>query len=453
MTTKRFFLLLVALASTALVVAQSPEAIRESLSQNPHFAYTVAVTYPPLPLEDIAPAPEGFEPFYFTITGRHGSRFPMSENEVKTSLGIFNKAHELGILTEMGERVRARLGELLPIQEGRYHELTPLGYSQWLGIANRAYNNFAPVFEGAVEAKSSISKRCIFSMAAFNQGLKECNPHLGVEQSAKVIEQPIVRPLYGDPSMPQEAKEIISHHREHGKWRVDRPVWERSIDCSAFLAKVTTDAERFVKECGGKYAFRILRYTYKALNFSENYGEGDRALVKSLFSVEELYHVYQYQTIFWLNTGMGRGNEIVETLLSYMHPMIDDILGKAQAAIEGKNPHCANLRFTHDTYISPLLSVMGYEGCVPRHSDNFEQATTGMNHATLVPMAANLQIVLYRNKSGEVYVRSLINERDAYIPVECKTAPFYPWSDFRAYVEGQMKGLDASRERVLKSRK
>ena len=64
-------------------------------------------------------------------------------------------------------------------------------------------------------------------------------------------------------------------------------------------------------------------------------------------------------------------------------------------------------------------------------------------------MAANLQVVLYRNEVGEVLVRSLINERDAYLPIECKTAPFYPWSDFKSLVEGNMKQLIDTRNRVL----
>jgi hypothetical protein len=64
-------------------------------------------------------------------------------------------------------------------------------------------------------------------------------------------------------------------------------------------------------------------------------------------------------------------------------------------------------------------------------------------------MAANLQIVLYRNKKGEVLVRSLLNERDAYLPIKCKTAPFYPWSDFCNHINNNMNYLDGVQKRVL----
>jgi hypothetical protein len=100
--------------------------------------------------------------------------------------------------------------------------------------------------------------------------------------------------------------------------------------------------------------------------------------------------------------------------------------------------------------MGPLFSVMGYEGCVPQWNKDLELATTSFNHGMVVPMAANLQIVLYRNKQGKVLVRSLINERDAYLPIKCKTAPFYPWKEFCDYVNGNLDYFDIAKERVLK---
>ena len=79
-------------------------------------------------------------------------------------------------------------------------------------------------------------------------------------------------------------------------------------------------------------------------------------------------------------------------------------------------------------------------------------ATTSFNHGTLVPMAANLQIVLYRNKQGKVLVRSLINENDATLPIKCSTAPFYPWSEFCKFMYDILNHFDKVQERVLNNR-
>jgi hypothetical protein len=173
-------------------------------------------------------------------------------------------------------------------------------------------------------------------------------------------------------------------------------------------------------------------------------------LLNRLFTAEELYGFYIYKTASWVNGSIGRGNEYAEARQAYMRPLVEDILNKAEAAIKGENPDVANLRFTHDSYMGPLFSVMGYEGCVPQWNENLELAASSFNHGMVVPMASNLQLILYRDKQGKVYVRSLINERDGYISIKCKSAPFYPWKDFCKYVNDNLNYFDISKNKVLK---
>ena len=448
---KRFFLLLSALAAVVIATAQSPDAVRESISKYPNLALPTYSTYPSIPLGEIEAAPEGFEPFYFTLVGRHGSRYDRSEQRFKSILSVYRKADSLGILTEQGKHLYAHIAEIEAAQEGRSGELSELGYNQWLGIAHRAYKNFAPIFaEGSIEGKSSTSLRCLLSLVAFNQGIKEHSPQLAIYQQARKSELAIVRPLYDNPNTPDLARKIHKECGEKGEWNKNLSVWVKESDASSFLSKVTTDRKRLIKECGGKSYFNVLRYSFRALLFGENFELGDRKLLTELFTPEEMYRIYVHQTAKWVNTSVGRGKDEVEMYSSFMRPMVDDIVAKCNAAIEGKNPHKANLRFTHDSYVGPLLSVMGYEGCVPQYNTDIELATTSFNFGTVVPMAANLQIVLYRNKRGEVLVRSLVNERDAYLPIKCATAPFYPWKAFCKHLEENFKELEKVQKKVLK---
>ena len=448
---KRFFLLLSALAAVVIATAQSPEAVLESIRKNPNLALPTYSTYPSSPLGEIEAAPEGFEPFYFTLVGRHGSRYDRSEQRFKSILSVYRKADSLGILTEQGKHLYAHIAEIEAAQEGRSGELSELGYNQWLGIAHRAYKNFAPIFaEGSIEGKSSTSLRCLLSLVAFNQGIKEHSPQLAIYQQARKSELAIVRPLYDNPNTPDLARKIHKECGEKGEWNKNLSVWVKESDASSFLSKVTTDRKRLIKECGGKSYFNVLRYSFRALLFGENFELGDRKLLTELFTPEEMYRIYVHQTAKWVNTSVGRGKDEVEMYSSFMRPMVDDIVAKCNAAIEGKNPHKANLRFTHDSYVGPLLSVMGYEGCVPQYNTDIELATTSFNFGTVVPMAANLQIVLYRNKRGEVLVRSLVNERDAYLPIKCATAPFYPWKAFCKHLEENFKELEKVQKKVLK---
>ena len=86
-----------------------------------------------------------------------------------------------------------------------------------------------------------------------------------------------------------------------------------------------------------------------------------------------------------------------------------------------------------------------------QYSEDRERAATTVPFSTVLPMGANLQIVLYRNKAGEVLVRSLINECDATLPIECDTAPFYPWSDFCKYMYDNLARFDKAEARILET--
>lgn len=439
-------LLFIAVATSA----QSPEALRESLSKYPNLAYPVYSPYPSIPLGEIATTPEGFEPFYFYMVGRHGSRYETSDSRFNKVSATLNKAHDLGILTKDGELLRAHANAIAAAQKGHDGELSDVGVAQWRAIAQRAYNRFSKVFDGgSIEGKSSYVLRCIFSMVAFNDAIKEKNPKIAIYQQARSSEQYIVRPMSSNPASTKEFKSIIKEYDKNNKGNKARKAWEYSYDASEFMSKITTDSDRLLAECGGKRDERIMRYSYITLLFGENFGLGDRELLGRLFSVEDLYYIYVYQTSFWVNKSMGRGNEYVEARQSQTKPLIMDIINNCNDAIANKNPHRASVRFSHDTQIGPFLSAMGYDGCVPQWNENVELSTTSFNLGTILPMATNLQIILYRNKSGKIFVRSLINERDATLPIKSKTAPFYSWEEFSKYILNNLKTLQQSTDSIL----
>ena len=448
---RRITTFILALLLSVAAFAQTPEAVLESIGKYPNLAYPEASIYPGIPFGEMAAAPEGYEPFYFSLVGRHGSRYERSEKYFTRALKVLDKANELGILTEDGKLLHKKLNEVYASQQGNDGELAPLGFEQWNDIAERAYKNFGKIFEsGSIEAKSSISLRCVFSMTSFTNAIKGKVPSIKITQHARKSDLWIIRPLANDPAFTKEEKKIIAEAKKELGADEFRKEWEKNYNVSAFISKVTTDPVAFVEKCCEDAPFMIARHSIISLLFGENFGHDNRKLLTLLFTPKELYGLYVHQTSNWVNSSIGRGAEAVEAYQAYMRPMIEDIINKADAAIKGENPDVANLRFTHDSYMGPLFSVMGYEGCVPQWNKDIELATTSFNHGTVVPMASNLQIILYRNKKGKILVRSLINERDGYLPIKCKTAPFYPWEDFCKYVNENLKQLDKSKESVLK---
>ena len=60
----------------------------------------------------------------------------------------------------------------------------------------------------------------------------------------------------------------------------------------------------------------------------------------------------------------------------------------------------------------------------------------------ITPMAGNVQIVFFRNKKNadDVIVKFMLNERETSIPVATDIAPFYHWSDVKAFYREVLEG-------------
>ncbi|MBR2351847.1 MAG: histidine-type phosphatase [Alistipes sp.] len=451
MTMKRFLTIAVwTLVVVAAATAQSPEAIRRIIRENPRFAEPTTAVYQPVEGK-IAPAPRGYKPFYFTITSRHGSRYELRDTTYQNSLDIYNRASQLGILTPLGEEIRKTLTEATAKQSGMGSELTSLGQHQLRGVGRRAYQNFHEVFEsGAIEGKSSARHRCIFSMVAFVDGLKEKCPTMPVDMEGRQSYMPLLRPIADNPTSNEEVVNYSRHKARNGVVAERLKEWRNSSDVSAMLSKVTTNPELLVEKCGAHNHFLFAYNTHHLLLFAENFEMDTSDLIARTFTLDELYRFYVSKVGVWLQWTGGIGHYYNEAFISYMRPLVDDIINQAQAAIDGKNPYVANLRFTHDSYITPLLTIFGYKNHGLRYGEDLERAATSVPFCKFIHMGSNLQIILYRNKKGEVLVRSLVNERDVFLPIESPTAPFYKWEDMVPLIRVNMAKLDASREKVIK---
>ena len=448
---RRFIFLLSAVAFALSASAQTPEAIREIIRKNPNFAEPTVTTYENIKVGKIASAPKGYEPFYFSLVSRHGSRYELRDDSFTAPNDIYNKASELGILTPLGEEVRNIINRATADQMGKGGELTLRGQDQLRAIGRRAYKNFTPIFaNGAIEGKASTKMRCVFSMVAFVDGLKEQRSTMPAELEARESFVGMLRPMVNHPDTPARLIEVWNKHGKYGEgWKGESMEWLRKNDISQMLSKLTTNPSLLVEKCGAKSIQHFACETHHALIFAQNFNICDSKILKRVFTPEEQYLFYIYHTNKWLHFSGGWGNPLIELYTSYIAPLVDDVISKANEAIEGKNPHCANLRFTHDSYVVPLLSIFGFEGCSLYYSGNLEKDCCSSPFAKLMPMGANIQLVLYRNKENKVLVRLLLNEQDMKLPIECTTAPFYPWDEFCKIVDANMARLAKHRTTLL----
>ena len=113
--------------------------------------------------------------------------------------------------------------------------------------------------------------------------------------------------------------------------------------------------------------------------------------------------------------------------------LVKNIIDTADAAIESEAPSAA-LRFGHDGNVVPLTALMHLKGCdavIDRPEDFYK----GWCDWKVTPMAANIQLIFFRNSKepGKILVKILHNEKETEIPVKTDIWPYYDWKDVKAY--------------------
>ena len=129
------------------------------------------------------PPPDGYEAFYISHFGRHGSRYLTSNSFYHRTIGLLEKADSADALTHKGKILLKELRKAYADADGKAGELSALGGREHEGIAARAFDRYPGVFDdkAKVITRTTSSHRCIESMEHFVGELKRKNPSLDVE--------------------------------------------------------------------------------------------------------------------------------------------------------------------------------------------------------------------------------------------------------------------------------
>ena len=264
---------------------------------------------------------------------------------------------------------------------GRKGTLSVLGAKEQQGIGRRMAERFPELFSGGqVRAKASMAGRCKESMRNCLKGLESIVPGLKSKTSSDVFTY-----LRYSKGVKNEAQ---SMRKDPGRilWHYGSVVRLIGLD-KDFITRYLTDEEWAAMQAGGEGYYH------------------EKLLPKTLQDA------------------------------SVSRPLLKDIVSQADAALDGKGRYVADLRFGHDSAFVPLCALMGikgfclWEGEAGRISD-------------LVPMAANIQLIFYRNDAGNVIVKILHNESETTIPdltpIEYKNSGlFYSWPELKSYLKSR----------------
>ncbi len=347
-------------------------------------------------------APKGYKPFYISHYGRHGSRYYWNAMLYQELANLLTKAHERGQLTAAGEAFFAKFMAAKEELQTGVSELSDLGWQQHQKIARTMYDNFPEVFRkgGNVLAIASLSGRCVLSMSSFCQELVQCNPKIEIrEQSSRFT-------LDG----------VVPSDRQNPKKRQ----WPKATPRTF----TSTDSLPGNLQHIGSNLINL----YTSLP-----SIGHEGMMDGLVSDEEIAAQWEQSNLGSYSWVFGPQYEMI--------PILEDIIAKAQAVLDGSSDRIADLRFGHDTCLGPLTVLMGINGADKDPEDPYEVKNCYQNWQT--GKASNIQLVFYRSKkaSDDVLVKCLLNGQEAKLPVPTDCYPYYKWTDFKQYYTSKIAAV------------
>ncbi len=394
---------------------------RQEIHENIRRSGSNYLAYPDPTEEDkLTPTPKGYEPFYLSHYGRHGSRWLTNQSSYSDILGVLQRAQVAGVLTERGKLL---LEQMEPINEGaiqRTGDLSTVGEAQHHRIGKRLAKRFPEIFcrpETQIDARSTIVRRCILSMTAACEELAAANPkariHNDTSQSLQYyLNAPWSEQLTADDNARKQAVPFDYDHIY--------------IHPEAFWARLFTDTTYRdpLLEKPSQLMTRVFAVC------SNQQSHEPYLSLYDLLTEEECYDLWKWKNIGWYIDYAQGTAPFTQTAL------LENIIATADTITGSKTFRGATLRYGHDTCVMPLSALLEVGNCYPEvPAEGLDTLDRVWADYRIFPMGSNIQLVFYRPKKGEgdILVKALQNERETTLPGTPVTGPYYRWNDLRDY--------------------
>ncbi len=420
----RKYILLFACLSLSLLGANAQRS-REEIKANPNLAANNYRDYP-VPTAKLTPAPKGYEPFYISHYGRHGSRWLIGKDAFNRPYYTLAHADSLGKLTARGKEVFALVKTMRQQGMSREGELTQLGAEQHRGIAKRMYERFPQVFAGQthVDARSTVVIRCILSMENELLQLAALNPKISFTSDASYHDMYYMNDNSTSPYRPMiRTAAAIDSLEAFEKRHSDVP----------FMMKTIFNDDDYAKHINSQALGTQLFNMAIALQNTELRHQFKP--IWDIFSSDELYNHWLMTTAYWysvagpnkLNNGAGMYTQL---------NLVKNILETADSCVQLSHPG-ATLRFAHESDVLPFVCLLNINGFGNPRSSLEKLDDEDWDVYNVFPMGCNVQFVFYKNQKDttkDILVKVLLNENEATLPIKAYTGPYYKWKDVRAYM-------------------
>lgn len=364
--------------------------------------------------------PDSLTVVYLNHVGRHGARYPASAANCLKLKRALDHADSIGCITPLGRKLMALNDEVIARSNGQWGALDSLGMAEQRAIASRMFANYPRLFEqgNVINALSSYSPRSMMSMFSFVHQLDRLNNRLTFTTMTGRVNSRLMRPFDLD-------KDYLEF-RAQDKWE---PPYH----------------EYMMSHCPTSAINRVLGMDYpygsaenaRELALTEYYVIAGLSAMSMSSNSNEYFTLAEWNALwscFNLRQYLQRTSTTISTVpADIASDLLMNLIETTDGAISGSNPANVDLRFGHAETLMPLLSLLRLPGCY-YITNYFDTVGLHWRDFDVVPMAANLQIILFKaKKTGHYYVRFDINERPTPLPGS-DTRLYIPWTEARMYM-------------------
>ena len=411
------------LALLLAVTTAGAQASRQETKENRLLMGSNYLAYPGPKQEQLTATPKGYEPYYLSHYGRHGSRHLIENSDYDKAYKTLLRGDSLGKLTPLGKEVLQRVALLRSDAEKRHGELTLLGAQQHQQIGARMYERFPEVFAGKapIDAKSTVVIRCILSMENALHALLRKNPELDIRHDAS--EHDMWYMNFRD-------KELDKRKMPDALQKTFDEFCLRHQHNDRLMNTLFNDNNYWKNEVNAQ---ELAYHLFKLGSNIQSTELRGKVNLYDLFTDDELYDQWLQTNAWWyihygpcpLNGGVSPYSQ--RNLLRVMIAEADSCLRLAHPG--------ATLRYGHEVCVMPLACLLELDDFGKPIADLEQLDDEGWCCYKIFPMACNVQMIFYRPTSGQgdILMKVLLNENEARLPLKAVTGPYYKWSDFREF--------------------
>ena len=317
----------------------------DALKENPARAASNYQSYEFVDTE-LTPAPKGFKPFYISHYSRHGSRYHTGESYFRLCMPKMAECNSLGILTEEGQAWYNDAKAVYAEHKGMFGMLTNLGSQEQDGIGNRIIERFPEVFAGK-NGRTEVRNRCtrvqrsIISMTSFNTAIAKKSPALnfsyaaGDKFRAYLNADPQNYPLLD--KFDDQVEDSLKH----------------LINTDRVFKVLFKDTEAAAKVIDNPYSFAKGIFLVSAISPNTDIHPD---MLKYFHEEDILGHWIIRNNIFY--AGWANSAEMATEVATLAHPLIKDIVEKAEEALKSVSVELADVTRRRDVLQSECSGLV-----------------------------------------------------------------------------------------------